>query len=210
MIADAHPIMREGLREVLSRAGDLEVVAEAGDGVAAVELAESAQPDVVIMETTMPHKDGISACHEIKKILPGARVMFLTASDDQDVVLQAVASGATGYLHKYCTGQKLVATVRDLVDGELRVPADALVKMAVNARAKAQKTDAEQLAGLTPREREVLRLFAQGMTYAEIADVIGYRPLSVRNVIYGIQNKLKVRSKQELAVRAVRGGLLDT
>ena len=90
------------------------------------------------------------------------------------------------------------------------MPADALVKMAANARGKPMKTEEEQLEGLTAREKEVLGLFAQGMTYAEIADVIGYRPLSVRNVIYGIQNKLEVRSKQELAVRAVRGGLLDT
>ena len=209
MIADSHPIMRLGLKEVLSWAADLEVVGEAGDGEEAVRLAESTKPDVVIMEAVMPVKDGINACREIKEILPGTRVLMLTASDDEDAVLQAVASGATGYLQKYSTGQKLISTLRDVIEGELRVPAQALVRMAASVRAKPQHTDAELLTSLTIRERKVLGLFAQGMTYAEIADVIGYRPLSVRNIVYGIQNKLKVKSKQELAVRAVRGGLLD-
>ena len=210
MIADGHPIMREGLREVLDRAGDFVVVGEAGDGQAAVELAASVRPDVIIMETMMPLKDGIDACREIKENLPDTRVMMLTASEDEDAVLQAVASGATGYLQKYCTGQKLVSTLRGVIEGELRVPPEALVRMAANVRSRPAKTDAELLSGLTSREKEVLRLFAQGMTYAEIAEVIGYRPMSARNVVYSIQNKLKVKSKQELAVLAVRGGLLDS
>jgi len=209
MIADGHPIMREGLKQVLGRTSDVEVVGEAGDGEAAVKLAASTRPDVIVMEIMLPVKDGINACREIKAILPGTRVLMLTASEDEDVVLQAVASGATGYLQKYCTEQKLVATLRDLIEGELRVPAVALVRMAANARAGPPRNEAEQLAGLTAREKQVLGLFAQGMTYAEIAEAIGYRPLSVRNVIYGIQNKLKVKSKQELVVHAVRGGLLD-
>jgi two-component system NarL family response regulator len=209
MIADGHPIMREGLKEVLSRAGDLDVVGEAGDGESAVEMAARTRPDVIIMEAMMPVKDGIMACREIKGMLPGTRVMMLTASEDEDTVLRAVASGATGYLQKYCTGQKLVSTLRDVIEGELRVPAEALVRMAANARDRPSHSEAEQLPGLTAREKEILGLFSQGMTYAEIADAIGYRPLSVRNVIYGIQNKLKVKSKQELVVHAVRGGLLD-
>lgn len=209
MIADGHPIMRDGLREALGRAGDLEVVGEAGDGEAAVMLAASTRPDIVIMETTMPVKDGIEACREIKELLPDTQVLMLTASGDEDMVLQAVAAGATGYLQKSSTDEKLVATLRDVVEGELRVPARALVRLAASCRSRPQRTEAEYLAGLTAREREVLALFAQGMNYAEIAEVIGYRPLSVRNLIYAIQNKLMVKSKQELAVHAVRGGLLD-
>ena len=209
LIADGHPIMREGLKEVLGRAGDLEVVGEAGDGRAAVDMAASVRPDVVIMEALMPVKDGINACREIKEMLPDTRVLVLTASEDEDSVLEAVASGATGYLQKYCTGQKLVSTLRDVLEGELRVPAQALVRMAANARSRPHQTGSEQLASLTAKEKEVLGLFAQGMNYAEIADVIGYRPMSVRNVVYSIQNKLGVKSKQELTVCAVRGGLLD-
>ena len=142
-------------------------------------------------------------------MLPDTQVLILTASVDEDAVLLAVAAGATGYLLKSSMGEKLVDTLRDVVDGELHVPARALVQMVASARSKPRQSAAELVAGLTAREREVLALFAQGMSYAEIAEVIGYRPLSVRNVIYGIQNKLKVKSKQELAVQAVRGGLLD-
>ncbi len=209
MIADSHPLMRDGIRQALDRAADLEVVGEAGDGEAAVILAASTQPDIVLIEVAMPVKDGIEACREIKEMLPDTQVLVLTASSDEDAVLLAVAAGATGYLRKSATGEKLVDTLRDVVDGELRVPAKALVRLAANARSKPQQSDAELVAGLTDKEKKVLGLFAQGMNYAEIAEVIGYRPLSVRNVIYGIQNKLKVKSKQELAVRAVRGGLLD-
>ena len=209
MIADGHPITRDGIRQALERADGLEIVGEAGEGDAAVDLATSTQPDVVIMEVAMPVKGGIEACREIKEALPDTQVMVLTASADEDTVLQAVAAGATGYLQKSATGEKLVDTLRDVVDGELRVPARALVRMAANARSTPLQTAEELVAGLTAREREVLALFAQGMNYAQIAQVIGYRPLSVRNVIYGIQNKLNVKSKQELAVRAFRGGLLD-
>ena len=209
IIADGHPIMREGLKEILSRAGDLEVVGEVEDGASAVEMAATMRPDVVVMEASMPVMDGMDACREIRENLPDTRVLMLTASEDEDAVLQAVASGATGYLQKFCTAQKLVSTLRDVVDGELRVPASALVRLAAAARSRTYQTEEELLAGLTAREKEILGLFSQGMTYAEIAEQVGYRPLSVRNVIYVIQNKLKVKTKQELVVRAVRGGLLE-
>ena len=209
LIADGHPIMRKGLKEVLRQAGDLEIVGEAGDGKTAVEMAVSSRPDVIIMEAMLPVKDGMNACREIKEMFPDTQVLVLTASENEDSVLEAVAAGATGYLQKYCTGQKLVSTLRDVMDGELRVPARALVRMAANAKSRPSQTDSEQLASLTAKEKEVLGLFAQGMNYAEIADVIGYRPMSVRNVVYAIQNKLGIKSKQELTICAVRGGLLD-
>ena len=210
MIVDGHPVVREGLRELLGRVEDLEVVAEAGDGVEAVEVAAGAQPDVVIMEVIMPVKSGIDACREIRDKSPDCHVLMLTASTDDDAVLQAVAAGATGYLQKSSTGRKLIATLRDVAEGEFRVPAEAMRRMAASVPTKASKAESDQAASLTAREREVLELFCQGMTYAEIAEVVGYRPLSIRNTIYGIQNKLKVKSKPEMVVRAVRSGLLDT
>ena len=209
MIVDDHTIMREGLKELLGRPGDFEVVGEAGDGAAAVATAASVQPDVVIMEITIPVKDGIEACREIRESLPDTRVLVLTASTDEDAVIRAVAAGATGYLQKYCSREKLLATLRDVAEGEFRVPAQAMRRVFANVRVRSPQADASDLGSLTAREREILALFAQGMTYAEIAQVKGNRPLTVRNVIYAIQNKLKVKSKQELVVRAVRSGLLD-
>ena len=134
-------------------------------------------------------------------MLPDTRVLMLTASIDEDAALQAVAAGATGYLQKYSTGQKLVATLRDVAEGEFRVPAGAMRRMAASSPARPSQAETEQAASLTAREKEILGLFCQGMSYAEIAGVVGYRPLSIRNTIYGIQ--IKVKSKPEMVVRGL-------
>ena len=209
MIVDDHAILREGLKEILDRAGDFEVVAEAGDGEEAVEMAGCALPDVVIMDITMPLKNGIDACREIKQLHPETQVLMLTDSTDEDAVVQSAAAGATGYLQKYCGREKFLSTLRDVAQGEFRMPAEAMRVIFANVRSKAQKGGATDLGGLTSREQEILALFSQGMSYAQIAQIMGNSPLTVRNSIYAIQNKLKVKTKQELVVRAVRSGLLD-
>jgi DNA-binding NarL/FixJ family response regulator len=209
MIVDDHTIMREGLKEIMDRAGDFTVVAEAGDGAQAVESAMNARPDVVIMNIDMPLKGGIDACREIKDQLPDTRVLMLTGSSDDDSVIRSVAAGATGFLEKFCGREKFLSTLRDVADGEFRVPAETMRRVFSNVRYRSQEAESADLGGLTPREREILALFAQGMSYSEIAEVKGNRPLTVRNAIYAIQNKLRVKTKQELVVRAVRSGLLD-
>ena len=209
MIVDDHAIVREGLKDIMDRAGDFKVVAEAGDGESAVESAVSTRPDVVIMNIDMPLKGGIDACREIKDFLPDTRVLMLTGSTDEDSVIRSVAAGATGYLQKFCSRERFLSTLRDVADGEFRVPADTMRRVFSNVRHKSSEAESADLSGLTPREQEILALFAQGMTYAEIAEAKGNRPLTVRNAIYAIQNKLRVKTKQELVVRAVRSGLLD-
>ena len=209
MIVDDHAIMREGLKEIMDRAGDLKVVAEASDGEEAVATAKKAQPDVVIMNIDMPLKGGIDACKEIKDALPDTKVLMLTGLSDDDSVIRSVAAGATGYLHKYCTREKFLATLRDVADGEFRVPADTMRRVFSSVRYKAPDDESANLGTLTPRERDILALFSQGMSYSQIAEAKGNRPLTVRNAIYTIQNKLRVKTKQELVVRAVRSGLLD-
>lgn len=209
MIADNHTILREGLKDLLAHAGDFEVVCESADGIEAVEAAVSTQPDVVLMEVIMPGQDGIEACREIRRLLPDTHVLMLTASTDEDTAIQAAAAGAIGYLQKSCTREKLIATLRDVADGEFRLPASAMTRVFANVRTKSPQADEEDMARLTAKERDTLALFARGMSYAEIAEVKDIRPLTVRNSIYAIQNKLKVKTKQELVVRAVRSGLLD-
>ena len=209
MIVDDHAIMREGLKEIMDRAGGFEVVAEAGDGASAVESAVSSRPDVVIMNIDMPLKGGIDACREIKELLPDTRILMLTGCTDEDSVIKSVAAGATGYLQKHCSRERFLSTLRDVADGEFRVPAETMRRVFSNVRYKSSEAQNADLGGLTPREQEILALFAQGMSYAEIAEAKGNRPLTVRNAIYAIQNKLRVKTKQELVVRAVRSGLLD-
>ena len=209
MLVDDHEIMRDGLREVLQRAGDFEVVGQAGDGEAAVRIAQSLKPDVIIMDVMMPLKNGIDACREITEMLPDTKVLMLTAASEEDAVMEAVAAGATGYLQKYSGKEKLLSTVRDVAQGEYRIPGDVVRRVFAGIRAAAQRQETPELGRLTVREREILTLFAQGLSYAKIAEARGNQPVTVRNAIYGIQDKLKIETKQELVVWAVRNGLLD-
>ena len=128
MLVDDHEIMRDGLREVLQRAGDYEVVGQAEDGAAAVRVAQSLRPDVIIMDVMMPIKNGIDACREITEALPDTKVLMLTAASEEDAVMEAVAAGATGYLQKYSGKEKLLRTVREVADGEYRIPSQRLAK----------------------------------------------------------------------------------
>ena len=208
MLVDDHSIMRDGLRRVLEECGEFEVVGHAGDGEEAVRKVESVSPDVIIMDVMMPRKDGIDACREIMELLPHTRVLMLTASNSEDALVQSVAAGATGYLQKYSGMEQLLSTVREVADGEFRIPADAARRMVESLRSSAQNDDTE-MHGLTPKETEILTLFSQGLSYAQIADEVGNTRLTVRNNIYRIQSKLGIGTKQGIVVWAVRNGLLD-
>ena len=208
MIVDDHEVVRDGLREALQRTGDFEVVGEAWNGEDAVRVAQSLEPDVIIMDVIMPLKNGIDACREVMEMLPDTQVVMLTASAEEDAVVEAVAAGAVGYVQKYSGTDELMRTVRGVADGEYRIPAGAVksVFAAIRAGAWAQTREFDRL---TAREREILTLFAQGLSYAQVTEVRGNQPVTVRNAIYGIQDKLGVGTKQELVVWAVRNGLLD-
>ena len=209
MIVDDHEIMRDGLREVLERSGNFEVVGQAGDGVSAVNIALKLKPDVIVMDVMMPLRNGIDACREITELLPDTKVLILTASTEEDAVVEAVAAGATGFLQKYSGKDRLLSTVRDVAQGEYRLPADVIRRVFAGIRGTAQSKADTGVRRLTAREREILTLFAQGLSYAKIAETRGNQPVTIRNAIYDIQNKLGIDTKQELVVWAVRTGLLD-
>ena len=209
MIVDDHSILRVGLKQVLEQSGEFEVVGQAADGEEAVRVAAEVSPDVVVMDVMMPKKDGVEACREIMESAPEVRVMMLTASTEEDAVVEAVAAGATGYLQKETGRERLLAAVRDVVRGELRLPVDVVRRTFAALRSVAGTGDPAAVAGLTPREREILVSFAQGMSYARIAEARGIKPVTVRNAVYSIQQKLEAGSMQELVLWAVRNGLLD-
>ena len=209
MIVDDHPIMRDGLRDALDSEEDFEVVGQAADGAEAVRSAQSLQPDVIVMDAIMPNKNGVDACREIMDQLPDTRVLILTASTEEDAIIEAAAAGATGYLHKHSGPEELADAVRDVARGRLRIPDRSIRKAFEMIRGSRELTASGALKTLTPREREILTMFARGNTYAQIAEARGNKTVTVRNAIYRIQDKLGVTTKQEIVVWAVRNGLLD-
>ncbi len=209
LLVDDHSIVREGLHALLLGVEGVMVVGEAGDGEEAVKIAPDLSPDVIIMDVMMPKKDGVDACREIMDRLPCTKVVILTASTNEDAVVEAVAAGATGYLLKFSGMDRLLTTIREVADGELRVPNSVVKGVFARIRNSGNQKASDDLGGLTLTEQEILTLFSQGLSYAEIADVRGNRPLSIRNAIYRIERKLGLGTKQEIVVWAVRNGLLD-
>ena len=207
VLVDDHTIVREGIRELVESTGEFLVVGEAADGFEAVSVVESVRPDLVLMDVIMPRKDGVAACREIMDLVPGTRIVVLTASREQDAVIEALAAGATGYLQKSTNRDRLLSTFRDVAAGELRVPAEAVSRVFAELR-RGYPPDAADRAGLTRREREILVAFVNGMTYSEIAAQRAVRPVTVRNAMYGIQDKVGVDSMQALVVWAVRNGVI--
>ena len=209
MVVDDHSIVREGLKHVLEQSGEFEVVGQAGDGEEAVRVAAEVSPDVVVMDVLMPRKDGVEACRQIMESAPETRVVMLTVADEETAVVEAVAAGATGYLQKETDRERLLSTVRGVFRGEVRLPAEVVRGVFASVRAEAEVGDAADAAGLTAREREILVSFAGGMSYVQIANQRGIKAVTVRNAIYGIQQKLGVTSMQKLVLWAARNGLLD-
>ena len=209
VIVDDHAIVREGIAEVLSQSGDFEVVGQAGDGDEAVAAVQELRPDVVIMDILMPVKNGIEACREIVAAVPATRVLMLTASNNQTAIAESVDAGATGYLQKYSNRHMLLSTVREVAGGEFRVQGEAARRLLAGMGRGNAPIPPSDLDRLTARERQILKMFAEGRSYAEIGAARGNNPLSVRNAVYAIQRKLGVGSRQEMGVWAARSGLLD-
>ena len=207
LLVDDHSVVREGLRLMLELSGEFQVVGQARDGEEAVRAASELSPDVVVMDVMMPNKDGVEACREIMEFAPETRVVILTASTEEDAVIEAVAAGATGYLQKVSGMDRLLDTVREVAAGELRVPAEVVTRVFAGIRRGAQEEPGP--GDLTRREREILALFCRGMSYARIAEAREVKPVTIRNAVHGIQRKLGFGSKQEIVVWAVRNGLLD-
>lgn len=209
MIVDDHEIVRDGLREIFENSRDFEVVGQSGDGAAAVRAAHELRPDVIIMDAIMPIKSGIEASREITDMLPETKVLILTASTEHDAVMEAVAAGATGYLRKHTGKEALLRAVRDVADGEYRIPADVMRRVFARIPETALREDPRNIRRLTAQEWEILALFVQGLSYAQIAQIRGNSPFTIRNTFYRIQDKLEIETKQELVVWAVQSGLLD-
>jgi DNA-binding NarL/FixJ family response regulator len=189
---------------------DIEVVGEAGDGVAATELAASAVPDVILMDVRMPKRSGIEACVAIKEVAPTARIIMLTVSDEEADLYDAVKNGASGYLLKDSSIDEVAQAIRVVADGQSLISPSMAIKL-LDEFKQMSRSDRQQVPTprLTDRELEVLKLVAQGLNNREIAKRLFISENTVKNHVRNILEKLQLHSRMEAVMYAVREKLLD-
>ena len=206
LVADDHGIVRAGIRLLLERHRDLEVVAEAADGVEAVEQALAVRPDLCILDVGMPRLTGLQAAREIRSHLPGARVLMLSMHDDEHYLFEALKAGASGYVLKREADQDLVGAIRAVGNGE------AFLTNAAERSIIREWMD-EGAGGpsipLTPREEEVVKLIAEAYTNAQIAEILHLSEKTVESHRANVLRKLGMRDRVELVRYAIKRGLVE-
>jgi DNA-binding NarL/FixJ family response regulator len=201
VIADDHPLFREGVVHSLSLEEDIEVVAEAANGKEAVRLATELLPDIVVMDLSMPDAGGIEATRQIAASVPATAVLILTVSEDRDDLLEVLKAGARGYVLKGVAAQGLIHAVRAVAHGEVHVT-PALASSILHEMTSEEIVD--PFEQLTPREHDILELVAEGRTNREIGEQLYLAEKTVKHYMTNVLQKLHVRSRVEAALLAQR------
>lgn len=208
LLADDHAVVRRGLRMVLDSEPDLEVVAEAGDGAEAVELALSEDVDLVILDVTMPRMTGIQAARQISRRVPDVRVLILSMHDDERYFFEALDAGASGYVLKSVADRDLVEACRATMRGEPFIYPNAVKALVRDHLERAKAGERFSDDPLTPRESEVVKLIAEGNTSREIAATLVISEKTVERHRANILEKLAMRDRVDLTRYAIRRGLV--
>jgi DNA-binding NarL/FixJ family response regulator len=205
LIVDDHPVYRDGLRGLVERAPDLELVGEAETGAQAVELAAAQQPAIVLMDLRMPEMSGIEATRLIVAADPAVGVLVLTMSEDDDSLFAAMRAGARGYIPKDADADELLRAIRAAAVGEAIFGASIATRLMSYFAGGARTSSA--FPELTERELEILEQIAAGRSNAEIGQRLGIAPKTVRNHVANVLNKLEVADRSQAIVRAREAGL---
>ncbi len=208
LLADDHTIVRQGLVRLLADAGDCEVVAEASDGMEAVEMARRDRPDVAVLDLTMPRLSGLEAARRIHEELPKTRILVLTVHEEEEYVVPVIRAGASGYLVKDSAAEELLAAVRALARGEGYFGPQAARVLAEQYR-HPERSPEDPYGALTPREREVFHWVIEGKTTKETAKALGISVKTAENHRTRLMDKLRVHNTAELVRYAARKGLLS-
>jgi RNA polymerase sigma factor (sigma-70 family) len=210
LLVDDHTVFREGISALLDLEDDMEVVGGASRGEEALRLAADLQPDVILLDIAMPDMDGIETCRRLKSSLPNTAVLMLSAFDSEEAVTAALTAGASGFVVKTVDHHRMVEGIRAIARGEMLLSptaADRVVQRLARTRREKER-EADALQALTPREREVFRLVAQGCTNAEIAERLVLSETTVKTHVRNIRNKLNLAGKGEMRVLAAQLGLV--
>ena len=214
LIADDHPVVREGLRAMLMTDQNIEVVGESGDGAEAVKMVAEKKPNVVLMDIRMPNMDGVAATRRIKDKRPATAVIVFTMYDNGAYVIDAVRAGASGYLLKDTSRELLLHTIRAVNSGATLIKTN-LLSEAISSLVQSQKahhetgvSSIEGVEPLTPREREVLKLVAAGYTNKEVGRKLSITEDTVKKHMQNILAKLHATSRIRAAIEATRAGII--
>jgi NarL family two-component system response regulator LiaR len=208
MLVDDHAIVREGLRTLLSDVPDLDLVGEAADGPSAVAMAAALLPDVILLDLVMPGMGGIEVLKRILAQQPACRIVVLTSFAEDHNVLDAMQTGAAGYMLKDVLQADLVEAIRNAAQGEPALHPEAQRKLIEHlTRPRPAQAAARELDTLTEREREVLGLIARGLTNRQIADDLHITEGTVKGHVSNILSKLHLQDRTQAALFAVRNGL---
>ena len=206
VLADDHAVVRQGIRQFLEEAGDIEVIAEAGDGAEALRLVEVHHPDVAVLDIRMPEVTGVEATRRIKERFSQVRVLVLTAYDDDPYVFALLQAGADGYVLKTASGDELVRAVRVVHQGGSALSPEIAAKVVRQAVSGRPEGAVDQVESLTTRELEVLRLAARGLTNRTIGHELAISHRTVQGHLANIYGKLGVNSRTEAVTEALRRG----
>ncbi len=213
LVADDHTLVRRGLVSLLSLHERMQVVGEAADGRAAVELTAQLEPDVVLMDISMPTLNGLEATRQIKKQAPNVKILILTAHDNEEYVLEVVHSGANGYLLKNSAAEDLYNAILSVYAGHAFF-SPSVSKILVNGYLRSSSPEGNTNAApkhdprLTAREREVLQLVAEGETHQQIADILHISVRTVDTHCNNIMKKLDIHDTAGLVTYAIKNGIL--
>jgi DNA-binding NarL/FixJ family response regulator len=209
LVVDDHSLFRRGVWSLLQSQSDFDVVGEAATGREAEERARELMPDVILMDVSMPEGNGMETTRRIKDLLPYIRIVMLTASDEERDLFEAVKSGAQGYLLKKIQPEALFATVRGVMRGEASISHSMAAKILGEFSRLARGEAEPPYAVLTPRERAVLELIAQGKTNKEVACALSIAENTAKNHLRNILEKLHLENRVQAATFALRHNLTD-
>lgn len=209
LLAEDHTVVREGIRALIQRESDMEVIGEAGDGTQAVQMTGKLHPDLVIMGIVMPNLNGIEATKQIKAKYPDTAILILTAYDDEHYIFPSLDAKVSGYLLKTARGQELISTIRAIHSGEQVIQPSIARKVIERYHAATRPGGKDMTGPLTKKEMDVLRLAARGITNKEIAEELNLKVQTVRSRLKKTFKKLNVSSRTEAVMYAMKSGWIS-